>query len=196
MVNRPFHGRHNSKTVGNEIRSTFVFFKKKINSNIPFLRSIHFMSFMLCALNISKTTKYYSFGVFLWRLKQRGNKAKRRKKKVFKRIPKENPPASFHHWCRTVAVEIRITDAIVKHTLHNNNTWDMKRWNAMYNIFYCVVYTVGCGLNFHKRCAYKIPNNCTHARRRSSTASQQGAPYSSTTNLVENPVSLSPFYLP
>jgi len=29
----------------------------------------------------------------------------------------------------------------------------------------------GCGLNFHKRCAYKIPNNCTHGhrRRRSST---------------------------
>ncbi|XP_076313732.1 serine/threonine-protein kinase D3-like isoform X2 [Tachypleus tridentatus] len=24
----------------------------------------------------------------------------------------------------------------------------------------------GCGLNFHKRCAYKIPNNCTHARKR------------------------------
>ncbi|XP_023225928.1 serine/threonine-protein kinase D1-like [Centruroides sculpturatus] len=27
----------------------------------------------------------------------------------------------------------------------------------------------GCGLNFHKRCAYKIPNNCTHARRRRSS---------------------------
>ncbi|XP_076360399.1 serine/threonine-protein kinase D1-like isoform X2 [Tachypleus tridentatus] len=28
----------------------------------------------------------------------------------------------------------------------------------------------GCGLNFHKRCAYKIPNNCTSTyRRRSST---------------------------
>ncbi|KAI0212920.1 Serine/threonine-protein kinase D3 [Lamellibrachia satsuma] len=27
----------------------------------------------------------------------------------------------------------------------------------------------GCGLNFHKRCAYKIPNNCTHMRRRHST---------------------------
>lgn len=24
----------------------------------------------------------------------------------------------------------------------------------------------GCGLNFHKRCAYKIPNNCSYARRR------------------------------
>lgn len=29
----------------------------------------------------------------------------------------------------------------------------------------------GCGLNFHKRCAYKIPNNCTHARRRKSSTS-------------------------
>ncbi|UYV75301.1 PRKD1 [Cordylochernes scorpioides] len=27
----------------------------------------------------------------------------------------------------------------------------------------------GCGLNFHKRCAYKIPNNCTHTRRRRSS---------------------------
>lgn len=29
----------------------------------------------------------------------------------------------------------------------------------------------GCGLNFHKRCAYKIPNNCSHARRRRSSTS-------------------------
>ncbi|GBM48790.1 Serine/threonine-protein kinase D3 [Araneus ventricosus] len=27
----------------------------------------------------------------------------------------------------------------------------------------------GCGLSFHKRCVYKIPNNCTHARRRRSS---------------------------
>lgn len=27
----------------------------------------------------------------------------------------------------------------------------------------------GCGLNYHKRCAYKIPNNCTHGRRRRSS---------------------------
>lgn len=27
----------------------------------------------------------------------------------------------------------------------------------------------GCGQNFHKRCAYKIPNNCTHTRRRRSS---------------------------
>lgn len=29
----------------------------------------------------------------------------------------------------------------------------------------------GCGLNFHKRCAFKIPNNCTHTRRRRSSSS-------------------------
>jgi hypothetical protein len=33
----------------------------------------------------------------------------------------------------------------------------------------------GCGLNYHKRCVYKIPNNCSHTnynskRRRSSTS--------------------------
>ncbi|RWS02096.1 serine/threonine-protein kinase D1-like protein, partial [Dinothrombium tinctorium] len=27
----------------------------------------------------------------------------------------------------------------------------------------------GCGLNYHKRCAYKIPNNCTYGRRRRSS---------------------------
>ncbi|XP_074641297.1 serine/threonine-protein kinase D3-like isoform X1 [Tubulanus polymorphus] len=30
----------------------------------------------------------------------------------------------------------------------------------------------GCGQNYHKRCAYKIPNNCSHAKRRSSGSSQ------------------------
>lgn len=24
----------------------------------------------------------------------------------------------------------------------------------------------GCGLNFHKRCAFKIPNNCSYDRQR------------------------------
>ncbi|KAG1684723.1 Serine/threonine-protein kinase D3 [Nymphon striatum] len=28
----------------------------------------------------------------------------------------------------------------------------------------------GCGLSYHKRCAYKIPNNCSHAKRRRSSA--------------------------
>ncbi|XP_035217433.1 serine/threonine-protein kinase D1-like isoform X1 [Stegodyphus dumicola] len=27
----------------------------------------------------------------------------------------------------------------------------------------------GCGLSFHKRCVYKIPNNCSHTRRRKSS---------------------------
>ncbi|ELU04274.1 hypothetical protein CAPTEDRAFT_105698 [Capitella teleta] len=35
----------------------------------------------------------------------------------------------------------------------------------------------GCGLNFHKRCAYKIPNNCDYTRRRrASTTSNQAFP--------------------
>lgn len=36
----------------------------------------------------------------------------------------------------------------------------------------------GCGLNYHKRCAYKIPNNCNYTRRRrlSSGSSNQGSP--------------------
>lgn len=25
---------------------------------------------------------------------------------------------------------------------------------------------LGCGLNYHKRCAFKIPNNCTGVRKR------------------------------
>ncbi|GFS26543.1 serine/threonine-protein kinase D3 [Elysia marginata] len=29
----------------------------------------------------------------------------------------------------------------------------------------------GCGLNFHKRCAYKIPNNCAHDRYRRHSSS-------------------------
>ncbi|CAH1792142.1 unnamed protein product [Owenia fusiformis] len=34
----------------------------------------------------------------------------------------------------------------------------------------------GCGQNFHKRCAYKIPNNCSHIRKRQgSMQSLQGA---------------------
>lgn len=34
-----------------------------------------------------------------------------------------------------------------------------------------LLFILGCGLNFHKRCAYKIPNNCTHTRRRRSATS-------------------------
>ena len=30
----------------------------------------------------------------------------------------------------------------------------------------CVFVFEGCGLNYHKRCAFKIPNNCTGVRKR------------------------------
>lgn len=30
---------------------------------------------------------------------------------------------------------------------------------------YCVL-DKGCGLNYHKRCAFKIPNNCSGIRKR------------------------------
>ncbi len=32
----------------------------------------------------------------------------------------------------------------------------------------------GCGVNCHKRCAYKIPNNCTNTRRRKSSSQGTG----------------------
>uniref|UniRef100_A0A3P9BTG2 Phorbol-ester/DAG-type domain-containing protein n=1 Tax=Maylandia zebra TaxID=106582 RepID=A0A3P9BTG2_9CICH len=31
---------------------------------------------------------------------------------------------------------------------------------------YTLSYSPGCGLNYHKRCAFKIPNNCSGVRRR------------------------------
>lgn len=36
-------------------------------------------------------------------------------------------------------------------------------------IFY--MFIVGCGLNFHKRCAFKIPNNCSYDRQRRPSSS-------------------------
>lgn len=36
----------------------------------------------------------------------------------------------------------------------------------------------GCGLNFHKRCAMRIPNNCSHARRRRSSVNSATIPRS------------------
>jgi len=37
-------------------------------------------------------------------------------------------------------------------------------------------FTSGCGLNYHKRCAFKIPNNCSGVRkRRLSNVSLPGA---------------------
>lgn len=38
----------------------------------------------------------------------------------------------------------------------------------------------GCGGNFHKRCAYKIPNNCSGLRHRTSTVALNTAPHSNT----------------
>lgn len=36
--------------------------------------------------------------------------------------------------------------------------------------FFTVLFLfLGCGLSFHKRCVYKIPNNCSYARRRRSS---------------------------
>ncbi|KAK2158106.1 hypothetical protein LSH36_177g04119 [Paralvinella palmiformis] len=34
-----------------------------------------------------------------------------------------------------------------------------------------------CGLNFHKRCAYKIPNNCNYTKRRRSSTTSNQAPF-------------------
>ena len=32
-----------------------------------------------------------------------------------------------------------------------------------------IIFISGCGGNYHKRCAYKIPNNCSDSKNRSST---------------------------
>lgn len=34
---------------------------------------------------------------------------------------------------------------------------------------WCLSFCPGCGLNYHKRCAFKIPNNCSGVRRRRSS---------------------------
>lgn len=40
----------------------------------------------------------------------------------------------------------------------------------------CLAPPIGCGLNYHKRCAFSIPNNCSGARKRrlSSTSLASG----------------------
>ena len=35
--------------------------------------------------------------------------------------------------------------------------------------FHYVFFFLGCGGNYHKKCAYKIPNNCSDSRHRAST---------------------------
>ncbi|KAG0718788.1 Serine/threonine-protein kinase D3 [Chionoecetes opilio] len=47
----------------------------------------------------------------------------------------------------------------------------------------------GCGLNFHKRCAYKIPNNCSYARRRRTSVNIPRSP-SDSLNSLHNQSSL------
>ncbi|KAK8400549.1 hypothetical protein O3P69_003309 [Scylla paramamosain] len=47
----------------------------------------------------------------------------------------------------------------------------------------------GCGLNFHKRCAYKIPNNCSYARRRRTSVNIPRSP-SDSLNSLHNQTSL------
>ena len=39
---------------------------------------------------------------------------------------------------------------------------------------------LGCGGNFHKRCAYKIPNNCNGLGHRTSAVALNAAPHSNT----------------
>lgn len=48
----------------------------------------------------------------------------------------------------------------------------------------------GCGLNFHKRCAYKIPNNCTYARRRRTSMQAMPRSPSDSLNSLHNQSSL------
>lgn len=47
-------------------------------------------------------------------------------------------------------------------------------------VYVCLFFIqTGCGLNFHKRCAFKIPNNCSYDRqRRTSTSSISSISYS------------------
>ncbi|KAB7493727.1 Serine/threonine-protein kinase D1 [Armadillidium nasatum] len=53
-------------------------------------------------------------------------------------------------------------------------------------IIFTVIYVTGCGLNFHKRCAFKIPNNCSYARnRRTSVQTIHPSPSGSTSSLTE-----------
>ncbi|XP_071537954.1 serine/threonine-protein kinase D3 [Panulirus ornatus] len=48
----------------------------------------------------------------------------------------------------------------------------------------------GCGLNFHKRCAYKIPNNCSYARRRRTSVQAMPRSPSDSLNSLHNQSSL------
>lgn len=51
----------------------------------------------------------------------------------------------------------------------------------------CFPSSLGCGLNYHKRCAFSIPNNCSGARKRrlssTSLANSQSLRLSTTDSL-------------
>ena len=51
-------------------------------------------------------------------------------------------------------------------------------WSSINPLYY--FYSVGCGGNFHKRCAFKIPNNCSDVKRRGSLQSSSGSLFGST----------------
>ena len=56
----------------------------------------------------------------------------------------------------------------------------------LFGLFHQGLKCEGCGQNYHKRCVYKIPNNCTHGRRRRSSTyllpSPTGDPVQRTTS--------------
>ena len=54
---------------------------------------------------------------------------------------------------------------------------------------------LGCGLNYHKRCASKIPNNCNGSRQRRPSAIPLSPSNSNILNLNERRVSLLLLYL-
>ena len=52
------------------------------------------------------------------------------------------------------------------------NSWNINCFMGALNDYDIDNDVTGCGLNFHKRCAFKIPNNCSYDRqRRPSTSS-------------------------
>ena len=44
-------------------------------------------------------------------------------------------------------------------------------WAERIRTVACCLFCGGCGLNFHKRCAYNVQDNCTHQRERRKSSS-------------------------